>query len=158
MLFLDFFLAFYMESNYNQYENHFQIGSEKMRTTYHTKQKEKLWALIQKKKDAFTIKDIFDEMKEDMGLTTIYRYVEKLEKNGILTKTLGENNTTYYQYLEQCQEENHFYLKCSQCGTMIHVDCDFVKKLENHILKEHKFTINKDHIIMTGLCEECQNQ
>ena len=81
--------------------------------------------------------------------------MDKLVIDGILHKHISKDNITYYQYLEECDKENHFYLKCEKCGNMIHVDCDFVEKLESHITEEHKFKLNKKMIIINGICSKC---
>lgn len=129
-----------------------------MRNHYQTKQKELLWEMIEKKQQEFTIKELFQELDGNIGLTTIYRFVEHLEKEGRVTKIVRDNGTVYYQYLGNCSLENHFYLKCEKCKTMIHVDCDYVEDLSKHIKTKHKFQLNKEHIIMNGLCEDCLNK
>jgi len=122
---------------------------------YSTKQKDLILNVLKKYNKQFTIKDIYNEVKDFVGLTTIYRLVDKLVLDGIITKTI-DNNITYYQYLEHCEHENHFYLKCEKCKTMIHVDCDCISELSKHIFSEHKFTPSREHIIITGLCEKCR--
>ena len=77
---------------------------------YHTKQKDKILNIIKIKRNEFTIKEIYQELYKEVGLTTIYRYIEKLVNDGIVNKSIGKDNITYYQYLEECHEENHFYL------------------------------------------------
>ncbi len=128
-----------------------------MRNNYQTKQKDILLKEIRKKKEEFTIKELHEELST-IGLTTIYRFIDKLVEDKILVKRIGDNNTTYYQYLEECDKDNHFFLKCNSCGTMIHVDCDYVEELSTHIKNHHKFSLNKDHIIMNGLCEKCSKE
>ena len=128
-----------------------------MRNNYQTKQKDILLKEIRKKKEEFTIKELHEELS-NIGLTTIYRFIDKLVEDKILVKRIGDNNTTYYQYLEECDKDNHFFLKCNSCGTMIHVDCDYVEELSTHIKSHHKFSLNKDHIIMSGLCEKCSKE
>ena len=128
-----------------------------MRNNYQTKQKDILLKEIRKKKEEFTIKELHEELS-NIGLTTIYRFIDKLVEDKILVKRIGDNNTTYYQYLEECDKDNHFFLKCNSCGTMIHVDCDYVEELSTHIKSHHKFNLNKDHIIMSGLCEKCSKE
>ena len=128
-----------------------------MRSNYQTKQKDILLKQIRNKEEEFTIKELHEELSS-IGLTTIYRFIDKLVEEGILIKRIGDNNTTYYQYLEECDKDNHFFLKCSSCGHIIHVDCDYVEELSTHIKKHHKFRLNKDHIIMNGLCEECSKE
>lgn len=122
---------------------------------YNTKQKDLLLKIIKNEEKEFTIKDIYNKAKEQVGLTTIYRYVEKLENMGRVSKSIGSNNLTYYQYLEECDSENHFYLKCEKCGKMEHVDCDCITDLNKHILNNHQFKINKEHIIINGICKNC---
>ena len=123
--------------------------------TYNTKQKEVILKLIKKQKKEFTIKDIYNYLKDDTSLTTIYRLVDKLLKEGSLSKRIDNMNNTYYQYLEKCSNENHFYLKCDKCGSMLHIDCDCIDELSKHITSEHDFKLNKEHIIINGLCSKC---
>ena len=123
--------------------------------SYNTKQKEIILNVIRKQTNEFTIKDIYNEVSDNTGLTTIYRLVDKLVEDGTLSKFIGKNNTTYYQYLEKCDCDNHFYLKCDKCGEMIHIDCDCIGDLSHHILENHKFILSKEHIIINGICNKC---
>ncbi len=123
--------------------------------SYNTKQKELIKNLISRQKHEFTIKDIYEKLKDNTGLTTIYRVVDQMINDGYLEKIIKDNNTTYYQYLEKCNEENHFYLRCEKCGNMIHVDCDCISELITHITVEHKFIPNREHIIINGICNKC---
>lgn len=124
--------------------------------SYNTKQKDLLLNVIRKHNHSFTIKEIFEEVKDSVGLTTVYRLVDKLVEEGIINKYIDKDNVTYYEYLEKCDSSNHFYLKCENCGEMIHVDCDCIEELSNHIVNEHGFELNHDHIIIKGLCKKCR--
>ena len=129
-----------------------------IREAYNTKQKDLIINIIKNQKKEFTIKDIYNQVKNKTGLTTIYRLVDKLVEDGRLAKNIGKNNITYYQYLIDCTEENHFYLKCDKCGEMTHVDCDCIKELSDHIIKKHNFELKKENIIINGICEKCINK
>ena len=122
---------------------------------YNTKQKDKILDIIKKEKHEFTIKDIYSKLENEIGLTTIYRLVDKLIEENVLSKNIGKDNITYYQYLEKCDHEDHFYLKCEKCKEMIHIDCKCIEELTNHIEKEHKFKPSHEHIIINGLCKKC---
>ena len=122
---------------------------------YNTKQRDIIRNLIKNKTSESTIKDVYEELDKKIGLTTVYREVDKLVKKGFLNKTIGKDNITYYQYLEECHNSNHFFLKCEICGKMEHVDCDCINDLFSHILREHKFSPSHDHIIINGICERC---
>lgn len=123
--------------------------------SYNTKQKDLILDKIKNKKTSFTIKDIYADLNKEVGLTTIYRFIEKLEKETLVTKEINEDNITYYQYLEKCEHNNHFYLKCEKCKNIIHIDCDCINELYNHIKNEHEFKLNKEKIIINGICKKC---
>ena len=124
--------------------------------TYNTKQKELILNIIKKQQKEFTVKDIYNELNNKTGLTTVYRLIDRLVDDNIIKKTIGKDNKTKYQYLEKCEEENHFYLKCNKCNIIQHVDCDCIKDLSNHILKNHEFNAEKENIIINGICKNCQ--
>lgn len=126
--------------------------------SYNTKQKDLIINTIKEQKNEFTINDIYVELKGMVGLTTIYRLVDKLVQIGRLNKYITNENITYYQYLEDCEQENHFYLKCKICGNLTHIDCDCIGDLFNHILNEHNFKPSKEHIIIDGICNSCRNK
>ena len=125
---------------------------------YNTKQKDLILAAIKKHKQEFTIKDLHSELASETGLTTIYRLVDKMVAEGTISKIIGKDNITYYQYLEKCEHENHFFLKCENCGDMIHIDCDCINELSDHITRKHNFKLNNEHIIINGLCQKCINE
>ncbi len=124
--------------------------------TYNTKQKELILKIIKKQNKEFTVKDIYEEVKDKTGLTTVYRLIDRLVEEGVIAKTIEKDNKPKYQYLEKCEENNHFYLKCKNCKTMKHVDCDCIKDLSNHILINHEFITSKENIIINGICKNCQ--
>ncbi len=141
-----------------EYENYFQIEgaiSMSKRESYNTKQKDVIFEIIKKQTHEFTIKDIYNSIKDQTGLTTIYRLVDKLVEEGKVRKYINKNSLTCYEYLKECNEENHFYLKCDNCGNMIHIDCDCIEELSSHILKKHQFRPNRENIIINGLCNCC---
>ena len=124
--------------------------------SYNTKQKDLILDIIKRFNSEFQIKDIYEKLNNEVGLTTIYRFIDKLVKDGQVNKRIDENNITYYQYFEKCEHNNHFYLKCEKCKNIIHIDCDCINELYNHINKKHKFKLNKENIIINGLCINCK--
>lgn len=126
--------------------------------SYRTKQKEQIIDKIKSINHEFSTKELYELLDKEIGLTTIYRLIDKLVKEGRLTKSIGDDNTTYYHYLEECNHHNHFYLKCEKCGNMIHVDCDCINDLKAHIVKHHNFKMSNEHTIINGICNECSKE
>lgn len=126
--------------------------------SYNTKQKDVIINLIKSKKHSFTAKEIYNDLNKEVGLTTIYRLIDSLVNEEILTKNINSKNEASYQILENCDKENHFYLKCDNCGDLIHIDCDYIEPLKKHIFDEHNFKLNDKHIIINGTCDNCSNK
>lgn len=125
------------------------------KNSYKTKQKDLIVNWIKSKNNSFTINDIYDGLNKEVGLTTIYRLIDKLVKEGKVNKNINELNKPTYQYLSDCTCHNHFYLKCDNCGKLIHIDCECITELSEHILKIHKFIPNNKNIIINGICNKC---
>ena len=75
----------------------------------------------------------------EVNITTIYRYLDKLAKDGTVIKYVAEKgNQAVYQYVElghHCEE--HLHLQCVKCGKIIHLECEFMDEISEHILKDH---------------------
>jgi Fur family ferric uptake transcriptional regulator len=125
---------------------------------YNTKGKEAINSAIKAFSNGFTIKelkDYLDNKNDKVGLTTVYRIIDKLENDGTLKKYYDENNIAHYKYVDDCNSENHFYLKCIKCNKIVHVDCDCINEFQVHIRKKHKFLLDAKNIILEGLCNNC---
>ena len=128
------------------------------RYNYKTNQKELIMNIISTFNKDWTIRKLYDALDGKVGLTTIYRFVDKMVLDGTVKKIVGKDNVTYYCYLGSCDQENHFYLKCDNCGKNVHIDCKCMSDLVNHIFDEHGFTTNKEHIILNGICNNCRSK
>jgi Fur family ferric uptake transcriptional regulator len=99
----------------------------------------------------------FEDAEEVIGQTTVYRHLEKLTTQGKIRKyVLNEDKSACYQYVDNeasCRE--HFHLKCEICGSLIHVDCDFLDEIEGHFRSEHDFQINMLKTVFYGTCKQC---
>lgn len=121
---------------------------------YQTKQKDEILNLIKTYNREFTAFDIYKDLNKKAGLTTVYRYLNKLMKEDRL-KTYQKNNTSYYLYLENPLSKNEYYLKCVRCQHLEKVDCDFYEELDKHLLKHHYFNALKGRLIIEGICKNC---
>ena len=45
---------------------------------------------------------------------------------------------------------------CVKCGKILHLDCEFMKEISEHIQKDHGFSLQCKNSILYGICRECQ--
>lgn len=104
------------------------------------------------------IAEYLHEKNNPVGVTTIYRHLDKLVQEGKVKKYTIDNTTSAcFAYIDKHKSCNrHFHLKCESCGKLIHLDCDFLPQLEQHIFDHHKFKINPNKTVFYGTCKACQ--
>lgn len=108
-----------------------------------------------------TVADISFFLKEngsEVNVTTIYRFLDKLVKEGSVLKYVAEKGSqTVYQYVEQGHKcEEHLHLKCTECGCIIHLECAFMDEIAEHIQMDHGFALQCKNSILYGICENCR--
>lgn len=131
--------------------------------TYHTKQQKVILQFMkQMEHDYITVSQIAEYLKkqgESVGLTTIYRHLERFQKEGIVRKiVLDGNSGACYQYIVTEDEKNCFLLKCEDCGDIMNMGCGHMKELYSHVLEEHHFNVNPHRTMFYGVCEKCQEK
>jgi Fur family ferric uptake transcriptional regulator len=94
-----------------------------------------------------------------IGLTTIYRHLNRLEEEGVLRRfSTGNQTATCYQYIvqpERCAQ--HFHLRCDACGELFHLDCAELSEIASHIAADHAFHLDAANTIFRGTCATCDN-
>ena len=129
--------------------------------SYVTASRKKILEFLKNNSDrTVTAADIDAYLKQSGGevnITTVYRYLDKLVKDGSVLKYVAEKGSqTAYQYVEQGQQcERHLHLKCVRCGRIIHLDCTFMDEISNHILNDHGFVLQCRNSILYGTCRAC---
>lgn len=130
---------------------------------YITAQRTKILECLQKNRETtVTIQDISGYLEKEclsVNNSTIYRYLEKLAKEGSINKYVAEKGKkAVYQYVENpeaCQK--HLHLKCTECGCVIHLDCAFMSEISGHIKEEHDFSLDCRHSMLYGICGRCRS-
>lgn len=127
--------------------------------TYITKQQKAVLACIAAHSEqCVTAAELVEELRssgEQVGLATVYRQLEKLERQGHVHKVLTEEGA-YYQYCDRDEGGDCFLLKCERCGRIVHVDCGRLAPLYQHLEQEHHFAINPRRTMLYGLCAACR--
>ncbi|MEM5769668.1 MAG: transcriptional repressor, partial [Bacillota bacterium] len=116
-------------------------------SNYNTKQSEAILAyLISLNGEHATAAQIaqhFASKQTPIGLATIYRQLDRLVEQGRVSKyTLDGSSGACYQYLSNEQACHQIHLKCEACGAVLHLQCDIVESVPQHVYEEHAFLIN----------------
>lgn len=131
---------------------------------YNTKQKNIIIEMLQHNKDRHLTADemlkILDELKSPVSKATLYRFLDVLVSTGNLRKYITvDGEKACYQYIDEeegCYE--HYHLKCIECGKLIHMDCKHIGEITEHVLKEHKFSVDSSRIVLYGTCKDCMGE
>lgn len=133
-------------------------------TGYKTKQKAVILDCLKNNSDReFTVDGLVELLKSEsftVGRTTVYRYLDYLVKNGDVRKFVSDSTRqATFQYIEHKHEcEEHMHLKCIKCGKLIHLSCDFMNGVSEHILSHHNFRIDNAKTTLLGICEDCYGE
>ena len=110
----------------------------------------------------YTVENVIEKLDSEgisIPKSTLYRIIGSLCRSGLLKRyESGSENCFVYQYAnfdDSCID--HFHLKCSECGNLIHLECDKMNEIKEHIMKEHGFMIGGAGII-NGICGKCLNK
>lgn len=127
---------------------------------YKTKQRELILSYLTENKNHHVMADeIAEHLKSQgnaVGKSTVYRYLDKLVNDGIVKKYISEEGkSACYQYSENNNCNHHYHFKCTQCGTLLHVQCSHLNEMEMHIYQNHGFKIDLCKTVIYGICEKC---
>lgn len=128
---------------------------------YKTKQQAVIKQYLELQKDGYvTVSQIEKYLKENdcgVGLTTIYRHLEKMEQDGIVTRFKVDGQPgACFQYIENSDDHNCFYIKCETCGEVAKMECHHLTELYSHVEDDHHFKINSKKTVFYGKCEKCE--
>ena len=132
---------------------------------YKTKQMTELHTFLQSVQGQHVtvqeIREYFKDREIAVGTTTIYRQLEKMVKEGLVEKYVVEGtNSACFEYIgesETSDYESCYPCKCEKCGKLIHLHCEDVVKLEQHLMDRHGFRMDPCRTVFYGICEECRS-
>lgn len=134
---------------------------------YKTKQREVLLEYLKKKKGShITVNDVcdfFDKKGEKIGQTTVYRQLEKMVDEGMVNKYIIDGNSpACFEYVGESKMHADgkvcFHCKCEVCGALIHMHCDELNSIKDHLEKDHDFMLNPKRTVFYGVCKKCRRK
>lgn len=135
-----------------------------LRREYKTRQKDKILACLREHAGGHITADMIRAHLlldgEQVGLTTVYRNLERLVQDGTIIKYTGMNSASAsFQYVGNPEEhQEHYHLVCLCCGHLEHLDCNIIDEFSAHIQNDHGFTLNNMKTVFYGYCASCASQ
>lgn len=88
-----------------------------------------------------------------INLSTVYRSMDYLvDKLLVSISDLGLGSPVY----ELVRDDIHHHLVCTNCRKTLPLEHDQVATLFNEIELKKKFVITTNHLVLFGICEDCQ--
>ena len=142
--------------------SHGRKEDTKMETSYNTRQGNLILALLEKEPGKhFTADEIIVRLANDgksVGKATVYRHLDKLIKQGLVRKYIAEEGQgACFEFIDKKGDcTSHYHLKCSDCGRLFHVECEYLDEVAHHILSHHGFVISPEKTVLYGICDKCR--
>jgi Fur family ferric uptake transcriptional regulator len=101
-----------------------------------------------------TFDEIYERVKSKapgINQATVYRSLDFLCELRLVVSAEIEGRTVY----EIAGETPHHHLVCRKCGAVQDLADFHFEELRSHLLEEHGFKTDLDHMVLNGLCAGC---
>ena len=105
--------------------------------------------------------EIYELVKKnypEIGLATIYRTLQLLERLELVYKLDFDDGCSRYELNRNKEEHRHHHLICTMCGMVDEVEGDLLESLEEQILKNNGFLVKDHRVKFYGYCRECMDK
>ncbi len=103
-----------------------------------------------------TAAEIFDQIRETLSAvnpSTVYRALDRLVRAGLVSVSdMGKGPVVF----EVIGKHAHHHLVCQNCGEAITIDDEEIKDLLIQIENESGFQVTTNHLVLFGICPDCQ--
>ena len=103
--------------------------------------------------EAKSVVYLIDLLNDKMNKTTVYRILDRLERDGIIHSFNGKDGLKWYAKCEGCSANHHSdkhpHFQCTKCDK---VECLSVE-IKIPSIKNHK--VDSTDIFLMGQCEVC---
>ncbi|MCX8030732.1 MAG: transcriptional repressor [Thermodesulfovibrionales bacterium] len=97
-------------------------------------------------------KNLKVKMKK-IGLPTVYRNLEELSKNGIISKVFHPDRKLYYYFCKSLQHHHHFV--CLSCQRVEEINFCNIEEIQRSIEDKLNSKVLSHIIQLNGLCSNC---
>ncbi len=135
-----------------------------LKREYNTKARRLIIEFLEKYSDnTVSATDIINYLKKTditVNKATVYRCLNKLNKEKRLLKfTDEETQKSVYRLINEESDCNeHLHIKCVNCGRLMHLECELMEEIRNHLHNDHGYELKCDGSIIYVVCNKCRNK
>jgi Fur family transcriptional regulator, ferric uptake regulator len=120
-----------------------------------TEQRIEILNVIISNSGPFSIQDIKNKLKKNIDLVTIYRFIDILKENKIISEVYNSEGTKYFEF---SPVHTHPHFICKKCRKIFCIK-DFLIDKDLEIKKEliKDYEVNSISINLNGICNSCIN-
>lgn len=126
-----------------------------------TQRKVVLDTLYQHRKAHLTVDEVYRYIREtnpEIGLATVYRNIQILNRLGIIEKISFDDKDIRYEIFYEEIPLHHYHLICKQCGEVDEIELDFVERYQEQLVREKGFDAVDAKIKIYGICKKCMEE
>ncbi|MEE1357380.1 MAG: transcriptional repressor [Clostridia bacterium] len=129
--------------------------------SYKTKLKTQILMAFREKSDGLlSASDVYGILcgkGETLNLTTVYRNLDTMTRDGVLMRFSQERTgKAMYKYSgDEGGCRAHLHMKCTECGAIVHLDCHFMSEIAAHAKEAHGFVLSCEKSMLYGICSDC---
>lgn len=115
--------------------------------------------LVEKHSDLLTAEEIFtivNKKNSAIGLATVYRTLDILEKINLVKKVAFLDNLTRYDLVRTETQVQPYYLVCSNCYEIQEINEEILDEMKESIEEKYSFQVKTRDLTFHGLCINCQ--
>ncbi len=121
----------------------------------YSKQRELVFQTVLQNPIHPTADAVYEQVRREnpkISLGTVYRNLNFLSEMGMLRKiSMPVGSDRFDGRLDE-----HYHMACTCCGRGFDVECGALEELDHQLLETQGFQVQKRHLLLTGLCKDCQ--
>ncbi len=125
----------------------------------YSEQREQILGIFLKTEKHPTINDLYDLVRKkhpQIGLATVYRTMRVICDAGLARETDFGGSIRHFEH--KYKHQHHDHLICTKCGRIIEVMSPEIEKLQEILVRKHKFKAVRHRMEIFGLCQNCKSK
>lgn len=143
---------------------------DQKRTKYNTRHRQEILDFIRELNGVhITVGEICSALAArgtPMGTTTVYRQLERLSKEGLVTRyTSLPGEPACFEYIGDRSvgetggcTSGCYHFRCETCGRLLHISCSELEHFRQHISQDHEFDLDFTRTVFVGKCKKCRKK